>query len=587
VNLNSLAGPISGSDKQIIYNMSGAAMGNANLLWDYSNNNLYVGGRTTVATSLEIGIIGTTGTTGTASRTFMDASSFQIIDVSNNRTAAVRFDGSNNRLLFDTSAALIGRILSLSTTAIGATTCGVVRTDNTSIPLVLQAPIGVTSSEVGIGKIPTSQLDVERDINTDRDLYICKDGTSGHILIGATGADASNPTIIWINPGHPYTPIPTGIYRDALSGSLRFTVAGSDRIDIGGTQGTLKVTQGSVAGVTTSYSFLTENAPNAHQVFIYNNLSAGSYNSLTQAGDKAIIFTNGTSGTGNLVIGPMGSTAAGLRIDSNGNVGIGITESHTNLHITQFPTVSTATTRPVLRLENSPSVDKTITKFDFHTNFENDKNYNDIVRQNDKGIIFSNGGLNTGGFVIAPWYTSGRAPGIRIDGSSGNVGIGTPTPGYTLDVSGLARISGLPAFSAYLSNTISLSNPITFNTLEFGSEYNSSTGIFTAPTKGCYQFNATVSVTIPTPTDISGFKYCLIMLYKNGSVYKRGNQITYSNNGGTLVFAPNISCLVELNINDTVSIYIDQQNNIGTPNIVGAGGGDILTHFSGYLVKAL
>jgi len=54
------------------------------------------------------------------------------------------------------------------------------------------------------------------------------------------------------------------------------------------------------------------------------NLGVQGFNQLSQAGDAGLIFSNGVVGTGNLVIAPWSSgTASGIKIDANGNVGIG------------------------------------------------------------------------------------------------------------------------------------------------------------------------------------------------------------------------------------------------------------------------
>jgi hypothetical protein len=55
---------------------------------------------------------------------------------------------------------------------------------------------------------------------------------------------------------------------------------------------------------------------------IHNSLSGGGYNGIVSSGDKAFIFSDGTSGTGNLVIAPWAANASGIRINSSGNVGI-------------------------------------------------------------------------------------------------------------------------------------------------------------------------------------------------------------------------------------------------------------------------
>jgi hypothetical protein len=58
-----------------------------------------------------------------------------------------------------------------------------------------------------------------------------------------------------------------------------------------------------------------------HFLIASSSTSNGSYNNFTQVGDHMIMFTDGSPGTGNLVIGPwMNSAVGGLRINSSGNV---------------------------------------------------------------------------------------------------------------------------------------------------------------------------------------------------------------------------------------------------------------------------
>jgi hypothetical protein len=60
-----------------------------------------------------------------------------------------------------------------------------------------------------------------------------------------------------------------------------------------------------------------------------------SYNPLTQSGDQGLIYYSGAGadGTGGLVIGQWSATAKGIRINSSGNVGIGIAAPTYKLHV--------------------------------------------------------------------------------------------------------------------------------------------------------------------------------------------------------------------------------------------------------------
>lgn len=83
--------------------------------------------------------------------------------------------------------------------------------------------------------------------------------------------------------------------------------------------GTLKVGRASGAADAVP-DFQASNGD--HWLSNFARLSAGSYNPLVQAGDKALIFTDGTVGTGALVLAPWANSAAGLRVTGNGDTTI-------------------------------------------------------------------------------------------------------------------------------------------------------------------------------------------------------------------------------------------------------------------------
>jgi hypothetical protein len=63
----------------------------------------------------------------------------------------------------------------------------------------------------------------------------------------------------------------------------------------------------------------------SHSLSLFPSLGQGSYNGLVGNGDAGIIYSNGVAGTGGLVLAPWINGTGGIRMDRNGNVGIGTT----------------------------------------------------------------------------------------------------------------------------------------------------------------------------------------------------------------------------------------------------------------------
>jgi hypothetical protein len=151
-----------------------------------------------------------------------------------------------------------------------------------------------------------------------------------------------------------------------------------------------------------------------------------------------------TSGTGEIAFRTGGGDGSvdseAMRIDSSGNVGIGEDDPKTILHT--YGTSSTTydplavggqNTSATLRIQNASTAANTFSSIDFNTN------NNRVVNR----IVSSHGSTTTDGFLAFITEGSGiTAEAMRID-SSGNVGIGTSSPGSILHtVGGNVRIDG-------------------------------------------------------------------------------------------------------------------------------------------------
>jgi|TARA_B100000035_G_scaffold91175_1_gene76971 hypothetical protein len=123
------------------------------------------------------------------------------------------------------------------------------------------------------------------------------------------------------------------------------------------------------------------------------------------------------------------------------------------------------------------------------------------------------------------------------------------TTAMTIDNAGRILTPARPAFYAKGQSgqgAVSASNYIVFPSVDFdiGSNYNSSTGTFTAPIAGIYQFHASV---MGDGTDAR----LMIRLYKNGAAWAQGS----SSSNGTQYQDSKVSTLMSLSANDEIRIY--------------------------------
>ncbi len=154
----------------------------------------------------------------------------------------------------------------------------------------------------------------------------------------------------------------------------------------------------------------------------------------------------------------------------------------------------------------------------------------------------------------------------------------------------------IPSFLAYstanqtgatgsgVASTVIFGNDSTSGAFDTTSNYNNSTGVFTAPFSGIYHFDTSVRITAVVTANIFG----AIFLLKNGSTaYDADAQNVGATkdavSGASGTVGLQHSMTLALNANDTMAVQVYVSGN-GTPN-VGILGNTTSTYFNGFLVR--
>jgi len=204
-------------------------------------------------------------------------------------------------------------------------------------------------------------------------------------------------------------------------------------------------------------------------------------------------------------------------------------------------------------------------------------------------------GSNTSGHLFDTTFTTGgvlysAANGVITSTNAGTIGQVLTSNGAGIAPTYQTISSGTTCvFSAYLNSTVSdvtgdgtLYNIIFNSTLvNTGSNYDTGTGVFTAPVTGNYQFNCTVY--------LSG----LLITHTEGIILMRGSvrelRSTVGNFGAAAVsysdFATSGSCLIRMSAGETFFITAFVNNGTKVVDVIGSNGSpDLRSIFSGFLI---
>ena len=297
-----------------------------------------------------------------------------------------------------------------------------------------------------------------------------------------------------------------------------------------------------------------------------------------------------------------------MRITDDGDIGIGTDSPQSQLHIEHTDDTTNAVTNTfsdyLLTLKNNSNVQNAFAgiAFDCSSETETDSigaaikavNDNTTSTLHDANLTFH---TNDAG-------DSGNTERMRIT-HDGNVAIGQTAASEKLEVNGNIKVDGYilheaaesPCFSAFLSSDETTVVANSFTTVVFdsedydlGSDYNTSTGVFTAPTDGIYwfHFNLTMVSQIDNVID-----FTIRLLSSNGESYAYATDINEGQFEDSATIEPHTFAV-------SAQIKLDAGQNVRAQYFSGTNNGDIdsesthdgqtvnrITYFQGNLVRAL
>ena len=241
--------------------------------------------------------------------------------------------------------------------------------------------------------------------STGTDLY----NNGGGVIYGDLGGGIRFSTISTVPGTSGKTSGQTGITDATIAGNTKLYIRQDGNIAIGNlvAAAPLHISKGNYGAI-----YLGDNAPTGHHI-------------THEPSDNSLVFWSGIMGAG----------TQRIKLDANGNLGITPYGTAINYKFqVNGPEVNPAAFQHGQVAAFQDNIGKYQTFFAVKAAGQS---WSWLTKDNDNCIFWHDGSTNGGtsnGFVIAPWSSS--AKGIRIDGPTGNLGIGVSVAKSRLEVAG-------------------------------------------------------------------------------------------------------------------------------------------------------
>ena len=385
---------------------------------------------------------------------------------------------------------------------------------------------------------------------------------------------------------------PTGALIDVIGiapvyNSNGFSAAVSQQFTGNGTANSFTITGGYIANTAQVFLNGVKQIPGVDVVTTSGTTvnfitpPANGYTIDVSAYQGAIVATNSAIVVGNTSIGLSGLTADQITVGNstintfansttvavggntliigtaayhvaNGNFGIGTATPSAKLHVLGGNANDAG---PEIRIAGSGGL------FDIHNNLSVG-NYNSIVAEGDKALIFTSGTQNTGSLVIAPWFAG--TSGIRIT-NTGSVGINISSPDANLAVQGTANVSGNVTIGGGLTsaNLTTTTNTVTIGTAAYYvANGNFGIGITTPGDKFVVSANANTNAGMTLYNTNTGTSTQAVLGIATsgatglqlGQNYSSKNVFIYTGDAASMTFSTNATAAMTIASNGNIGV---------------------------------